>query len=256
MSTPIVIVPACTAQEAKHPYHFAQMKYVDAVVRGAGCLPLVLPAIGAEIDLETLLGTVHGVLLTGSPSNVHASHYGEQVRDAAQPQDLPRDATTLPLIRAAYQRGIPMLGICLGFQEVNVALGGTLHQAVHEVDGMTDHRETKGLPAEQQYAPVHQVSLAPSGCMAAILGSADPIRVNSLHTQGVARLAPGLAVEAHADDGLVEAYSAPGASGFLLALQWHPEWRMAANPVSMKLFGAFGNACRDYQRRSRAASPV
>ncbi|MRW92386.1 gamma-glutamyl-gamma-aminobutyrate hydrolase family protein [Duganella sp. FT80W] len=246
MRSPIVLVPACVNQIGAHPYHTAQLKYVAAVADGARCTPLIVPALGATTDIETLLALADGVMLTGSPSNVHASLYGEALLDPSLPLDAARDATTLPLIRAAIQRGIPLLAICRGFQEVNVALGGTLHQAVHAVDGMNDHRERKDDALDQQYAPSHRVLLDPGGRLADVLDDATEIMVNSLHGQGIKQLAPGLVAEAHADDGLVEAYRVADASGFTLALQWHPEWRFAENPDSVKIFSAFGAACRAY----------
>ncbi|MBY0242795.1 MAG: gamma-glutamyl-gamma-aminobutyrate hydrolase family protein, partial [Burkholderiaceae bacterium] len=164
------------------------------------------------------------------------------------PQDHARDATTLPLIRAALERGLPLLAICRGFQEVNVALGGTLHQAVHEVPGLHDHRESKGQPLAMQYAAAHKVTLQAGGMLARLLDGARAIDVNSLHGQGIAELAPGLQVEAWAEDGLVEAYSIPAAP-FALAVQWHPEWQVTDNPVSLRLFTAFGDACRIYRDR-------
>lgn len=245
MRRPIVLVPACTRDIGAHPYHAVQTKYIEAVVTGAGCAPLIVPALGDALELETMLGACDGIMLTGSASNVHPSYYSEDVLDAALPQDRARDETTLPLIRAAIRRGIPIMAICRGFQEMNVALGGSLHQALHGVEGKMDHREDPSLPLEQQYAEAHTVALTPLGMMASILGPGD-IAVNSLHGQGVNQLAKGLAIEARAADGVVEAFSVAGALGFTLALQWHPEWRLADNPVSMKLFGAFGQACRDY----------
>ena len=247
MRRPIVLVPACVNQIGSHPYHTAQLKYVAAVADGARCAPLIIPALGAATDIEALLAVADGVMLSGSPSNVHAGLYGEDLLDPSLPLDPARDATTLPLIRAAIQRGIPLLAICRGFQEVNVALGGTLHQAVHDVAGMNDHREQKTRTLEQQYAPSHRVLLEPSGRMAQILDGVSEIMVNSLHGQGINRLAPSLAVEARADDGLVEAYRVADAIGFTLAVQWHPEWRFAENPDSVKLFSAFGEACTEYQ---------
>jgi putative glutamine amidotransferase len=247
MRRPIVIVPACTRQIGPHPYHAAQYKYVDAVVRGAECAPLILPALGDALDLETVLATSDGIMLTGSASNIDPGYYAQQVRDPALPQDRARDATTLPLIRAALKRGVPMIAVCRGFQEMNVALGGTLHQAVQEVEGKMDHREDPHAALEEQYGPAHRITLAPGGLLAHILDGATTIDVNSLHGQGVDQLAPGLAVEATAEDGLVEAFSVPSASGFALAVQWHPEWRITENPVSMKMFRAFGRACREYQ---------
>lgn len=251
MRSPLVIVPACTLQHGAHSYYVAQMKYVDAVLHGTGCLPLILPALGERIDWDALLSAVDGVMLTGSPSNVHSSHFGQALHNPALPLDLARDATTLPLVRAALERGLPLFAICRGMQEVNVALGGSLHQAVQENAGFNDHREKKNLSMEEQYGPAHQVTLIADGVMAQILDDASHIAVNSLHGQGIDRLAPGLRIEAVADDGLVEAYSVENAPGFALAVQWHPEWRLADNPVSMKLYAAFGTACRQYQSQRK-----
>ncbi|MYM33775.1 gamma-glutamyl-gamma-aminobutyrate hydrolase family protein [Duganella sp. FT94W] len=247
MRSPIVLVPACVAQAGPHLAHTAHLKYVAAVADGARCTPLIVPALGAATDFEALLAVADGVMLTGSPSNVNAGLYGETVLDPSLPQDPARDATTLPLIRAAIKRGIPLLAICRGFQEMNVALGGSLHQALHGVPGMAEHRERKDDPLDQQYAPSHRVLLDPGGQLARLLDGAGEIMVNSLHGQGINRLAAGLAVEARADDGLVEAYRVEGAKSFALAVQWHPEWRFSENPDSVKLFRAFGDACRAYK---------
>ncbi len=254
MRSPLVIVPACTAQHGAHPDYAVQMKYVDAVLHGAACLPLILPALGERIDWDALLSAVDGVMLTGSPSNVHPSHFGQTVHNPALPLDPARDATNLPLIRAALERGLPLFAICRGMQEVNVALGGTLHQTVQETAGFNDHREDRNLPLEGQYGPSHAVTLMAGGLMAQVLGDVTRLSVNSLHGQGVDQLAPGLRVEAMADDGLVEAYSVEGAPGFALAVQWHPEWRLAENPVSMKLYAAFGAACRQYQSQKKGGA--
>jgi putative glutamine amidotransferase len=251
MHRPIVIVPSCVKDIGFHPYFATQVKYVEAVTKGAGCMPLVLPAIAGAMDLDALLSTADGVMLTGSPSNVHPSHFGQEVHNPSLPLDAARDATTLPLIRAAIERGIPLLSICRGTQEINVALGGSLHQAIHEVSGMMDHRDDASLPPEEQYAPAHPVQISAGGRLANILGGATEIMVNSLHGQGVDRLAAGLRVEATAADGLIEAYSVESATGFTLALQWHPEWRVTENPDSMKIFSAFGAACREYQAKKR-----
>lgn len=255
MRSPIVLVPACTRQFGEHPYYAAQIKYVEAVVTGAGCAPLIVPALGERLDIDTMLSVCDGVMLTGSASNVHPSHYGADVLDPALPQDPARDATTLPLIRAALKRGIPIIAVCRGFQEMNVALGGSLHQAVQDVEGKMDHREPPGLPLDQQYAPAHKIALEPGGRLQHILGGAAETMVNSLHGQGVDRLAPGVAVEARSPDGLVEAFSVPAAPGFSLALQWHPEWRLDENPDSMRMFGAFGDACRAYRARHGSHIP-
>jgi putative glutamine amidotransferase len=254
MRSPIVLVPACTRKIGEHPYYAAQIKYVDAVVVGSGCTPLIVPALGSALDLDGMLDACEGVMLTGSASNVHPSHYGADVCDPALPQDPGRDATTLPLIREALRRGIPLFAVCRGFQEMNVALGGSLHQALQEVEGKMDHRENPELPLEAQYAPAHGITLEPGGALQRMLGGATRTDVNSLHGQGVDRLADGIAVEARSDDGLVEAFSVPAAPGFALAVQWHPEWRVADNPDSMRMFGAFGDACRAYL--AKKGSPV
>ncbi|MES2322364.1 MAG: gamma-glutamyl-gamma-aminobutyrate hydrolase family protein [Pseudomonadota bacterium] len=255
MRSPIVIVPACTRQIGSHAYHAAQTKYVDAVVLGARCAPLVLPALGSGTDIDAMLDVCDGVMLTGAASNVHPFHYEQDVTDPSLPQDPARDATTLPLIRAALKRGIPIIAVCRGFQEMNVALGGSLYQAVQDVPGKMDHRENPKAPLEEQYAPAHPVNIEAGGLLHTILGGMASTRVNSLHGQGVNRLAPGIAVEATSDDGLVEAFSVPSAPGFALAVQWHPEWRILDNPVSMKMFAAFGDACRDYHAKRAGSVP-
>ncbi len=249
MRKPIVIVPACIRQFGDHPYHAVQAKYIEAVVRGADCAPLIVPALGDSLDMESVLASCDGIMLTGSASNVHPSHYEQAVRNQELPQDLARDATTLPLIRAAVKRGIPIMAVCRGFQEMNVALGGSLHQAVQEVEGKMDHRENPDATLDDQYGPAHRVLLTPDGMLSRILGNVPEIQVNSLHGQGIDRLAAGIAVEATSDDGLIEAFSVPASPGFALALQWHPEWRIVENPVSMKMFAAFGQACRLYQAK-------
>ena len=249
MRRPIVLVPACTRQIGHFPNHAAQNKYVNAVTLGARCMPLILPALAEMTDMEAVLAVADGVMLTGSASNVHSDLYGQPIRDPALPLDAARDATVLPLIRAAVKRGIPLLGICRGFQEINVALGGTLHQAVQEVPGMMDHRDREDDALDVQYGPAHPIRLTPGGKFAQMLGNPDEIIVNSLHGQGVDVLAPGLTVEAVAHDGLVEAYTVAAAPGFTLAVQWHPEWRITENPDSMRMFLAFGNACREYQAK-------
>ena len=243
---PRVLVPACNRMLGGMCYHVATSKYVDAV-RLAGCQPLIVPSVVPPDD-DALLEVASGLLLTGSPSNVHPSHYDESVLDESLPLDPARDAWILPMIPKVLARGMPLFAICRGFQEANVALGGTLHQAVHRVSGYADHRDRDEDPVEVQYAVAHDVIIEPGGVLERLLGT-DRIAVNSLHGQGVNRLAPGLKVEARAPDGLVEAFSVPNAPGFALALQWHPEWHAAENPVSMRLLGAFGDAARSYQHR-------
>ena len=246
--TPRVLVSACNRQLGDHGFHVAGHKYVQAV-RLAGCLPLIV-ADASDSEWGSLLELADGVLLTGSPSNVDPRHFGQSVHDPALPLDPQRDRWTLPFIREVLERGIPLLAICRGLQEVNVALGGTLHQAVQEQPGHADHRSVAGQPASVQYGPAHGVQVQPGGVLEAIAGRGTHT-VNSLHGQGVDRLAPGLRVEALAPDGLVEAFSLPRAQGFNLCVQWHPEWQAERNPLSMQLLGAFGAACRDFRDRHR-----
>ncbi len=241
---PVVLIPACNRMIGLHPFHVAGKKYIDAV-RLAGCLPLIVPFVHAS-EIDELLDHADGVLLTGSPSNVHPSHFGEEIHDDTLPLDADRDAWTLPLIPRALARGIPLFAICRGFQEANVALGGNLHQAVQEVPGQNDHRGAYEGSAEMQYGLVHEVHVVPNGLLAGIVGKSE-FQVNSAHGQGVKRLAPGLRVEARAPDGLVEAFSMPDARGFNLCVQWHPEWQAAQNPVSVSLFKAFGAACQAFR---------
>ncbi|MCP5283905.1 MAG: gamma-glutamyl-gamma-aminobutyrate hydrolase family protein [Burkholderiaceae bacterium] len=249
---PVVLVPACNRMLGEHPFHIAGRKYVDAV-RLAGALPLVVPR-AEPAEVETLLQLADGVLLTGSPSNVHPRHFDEDVHDPALPLDPARDDWTLPLIPQLLARGIPLLAICRGTQEVNVALGGTLHQAVHEVGPYADHRADDAQPAAVQYGPAHPLQAVPGGLLARIVGR-ETFEVNSVHGQAVATLAPGLRAEGHAPDGLVEAFTHPEAPGFNLCVQWHPEWRAAENDVSVRLFEAFGRAVRGYRDRVRGPLP-
>ncbi|SDI35807.1 gamma-glutamyl-gamma-aminobutyrate hydrolase family protein [Pseudomonas panipatensis] len=239
---PLIGVSACIRQIGPQPYHTAGDKYLKAVVHGANGLPLIIPALGEQIDQGTLLASLDGLLFTGSPSNIEPHHYSGSASDAGTLHDIARDATTLPLIRAAIAAGVPVLGICRGFQEINVAMGGSLHQKVHETPGFMDHREPADQPLEVQYAQRHAVHVQPGGVLAGI-GLPEEIKVNSIHGQGVERLAPGLRVEALAPDGLVEAFSVEGAKTFALGVQWHPEWQVRSNPNYLAIFQAFGKAC-------------
>jgi putative glutamine amidotransferase len=224
-------------------------KYIDAVAAGAGAIPVLVPALGPELDLSSLLSACDGLLLTGSASNVEPHHYGGPASSPGTLHDPNRDATTLPLIPRAVAAGLPVLAICRGFQEMNVAYGGTLHQRLHEVPGHLDHRDDETLPLEAQYGPAHEVLLEPGGVLRKIAGS-DRLQVNSLHWQGVRELGGDLRVEARAPDGVIEAFRVADSPGFALGLQWHPEWQFEKNPFSRALFAAFGEASR--QRTSAA----
>jgi putative glutamine amidotransferase len=261
---PLVGVTACFKENGRGGWHHTVGdKYVRAAVQAVGALPVLIPAIGPELGedaeamtetLDRLLDSLDGVLLTGSPSNVEPHHYsGEQSREGTA-HDPARDATTLPLIRHCLDRGVPLFAICRGLQEVNVALGGTLHQLVHEVEGRRDHRSPKSSDVDVNYGPAHDIEIIDGGLLHRLLGERR-VRVNSLHAQGVDRLAPRARLEALAEDGQVEAFSVPDAPAFALALQWHPEHRALENPVSMKLFDAFAAACRS-RAAARLAPPL
>lgn len=239
---PLVGIPCCVRSINERAFHTVSERYPDAVIEAAGCLPIIIPAIGPKMDCTALLDRIDGLLLTGSPSNVEPHHYGGPPSLEGTLHDPARDATTLPLIREAVRRDMPVLAICRGIQELNVALGGTLHQRVQEVPGRLDHRSPgRDMPLDQRYGAAHPVRLIPGGLLAGLAG-ADEIWVNSLHSQGIDRAAPGLFIEAVAPDGQIEAVSLPD-SRFVVGVQWHPEYKAVDNPVSKALFAAFSNAC-------------
>ncbi len=239
--TLIVGIPACARIRNEMLWHETPARYAAAVFGGSGALPLMVPPMG-EAQLAAL-DRLDGLLLPGSPSNVHPRYYDGGESLTPEHHDDARDATTLPLIRAANARGIPVLAICRGIQELNVALGGTLHQNIHDMPGRRDHRGGPGT-IEEKYGPKHSVLL--SGWLARLVGTGE-ITVNSLHGQAIDRPAPGLVVEARAEDGTIEAVRAENGPGFVLGIQWHPEWRYAEDPASVALFRAFGDACRAYR---------
>ncbi len=229
-----------------HAFHIAGDKYLQAIVNASNCLPVLIPALAQPQYIEQLLATVDGILFTGGYSMVNPLAYQDEAASKDTKLDNDRDGTSLPLIKAAINSGIPLLGICRGFQEINVALGGSLHQYLHQTEQYIEHRENKDLTLEQQYGASHQITLTPQGKLSSLLAE-EEIAVNSLHTQGVDRLAEGLLVEALSEDGLVEAFSVEGATAFAMAVQWHPEWQVQNNKNSLKLFHAFGQACSKKQ---------
>lgn len=243
---PLVLLPTCHREIEGRAFHATPVAYSDAL-RLAGCQPLLATAAD-ETELAGLLDLADGILLPGSPNNVHPSHFGEDVLDPSLPLDPRRDGFSLPLIRAAIGRGIPLLGICRGHQEINVALGGSLHQAIHRVPGFDNHQPGEDDEPDVRFGPAHDVDIVAGGLLERLLGTGR-VTVNSVHGQGVHRVAPGLWVEALSPDGVVEAIHSPDAPGFNLGVQWHPEWQAAGNPVSEAIFHAFGVACRAYQSR-------
>lgn len=249
---PIIGIPCDVKMLGPHPFHAVGEKYIAAVDGGAGCQPVLLPVpreplAEAELRLEEIFALCDGIFLTGSHSNVHPEHYGGTPPRDGVLIDRQRDALTLTLIRECITRAVPLFVVCRGFQELNVALGGTLHQHLQEMPGEPgfaprfDHRENKDDPLETQYGPAHDVTLEAGGAFEKLLGTRT-IRVNSLHGQGIDRLADALIAEGRAPDGTVEAVRVRDARAFALGVQWHPEWKYWENETSRKLFGAFGDA--------------
>jgi putative glutamine amidotransferase len=256
-SLAVIGIPCCRRQivtpTGNHPAHAVVKKYVDAVVDGAGGIPLLVPAEGDAAWAEALVARLDGLLMTGSPSNVEPHHYAGEPSLPDTLHDPARDAIALPLLRAAVKADLPVLAICRGIQELNVALGGSLYQNLHLVPGRLDHRAPKLEAVEDRYAHrAHGVALTAGGYFEQLAGSHE-LTVNSLHSQGIDRLAPALRIEAVAPDQQIEAVSLPNAR-FVVGVQWHPEFRFAEDPFAAKLFAAFGAACRDYAERAAQAS--
>jgi putative glutamine amidotransferase len=259
---PLIGVSCCTSLIHTRTSHWASEKYLVAVSDAADAMPVLIPACADRVELTGLVSRLDGLLLTGSRSNIEPRRYGGPLDPEGEPpeddqRDLKRDATTLPLVRAAIAADLPVLAICRGMQELNVALGGTLHRRVHEMAGRIDHR-SRHVPVETRYDyAAHPVRLAAGGMLAGLAG-VETALVNSLHGQGIDRLAADLVIEAVAPDGQIEAVRHRDAD-FVLGVQWHPEHRAAENPFFRAIFAAWGEACRRYaagrpMRRSNAIS--
>jgi putative glutamine amidotransferase len=244
----VVGIPACTKLISNYIQHATPARYGAALMAASNAIPVLMPPEGEA--MISALDRLDGLMFNGSPSNVAPMRYGADFDATPDFHDPERDATTLPMIRAALDRGMPVLCICRGLQELNVALGGTLYQEVHKIPGRMDHRAGEGT-REQLFAVKHKVAL--SGRMAEICGATE-IDVNSLHGQGIDQLAPGLVVEAVAPDGTIEAVRVAGAKNFAMAVQWHPEWEVMHFADRKKLFNAFGAACADYAAGRRQAA--
>ena len=249
---PIIGLPACVVEKGGMPFHWVGDKYVRAVAVSAGGLPLTIPALPELIEISHLVRQLDGLLLTGSPSNVYPPCYGREASEHAEPFDRERDQVTLPLITAALDDGLPLLAICRGLQELNVALGGTLHTHLHEMDNREDHRRPQHPELDVQYGPKHALALRPGGAFADLFGC-DSLEINSLHAQGIDDLAPGLIAEGWAPDQTIEAIRVKDAKAFALGVQWHPEYKSWECEHAKKLFAAFGGAARE-TRPSKIAS--
>ncbi len=223
------------------PNHAASDTYVRATDEAVGAVPILLPANGDCCSIESLVARLDGIILTGSRSNVQPCLYGGTPHPDDTPEDRARDAVTLPLIRAAIAAGLPLLAICRGFQEMNVALGGTLHQRLQDLPGRLDHSTPMQANGGVRTGKAHMVQIVPGGWLHR-LARTTSLPVNSLHNQGIDRLAPGIAVEAVAPDGTIEAIRVVGAPGFVMGVQWHPEYDWTTDEVSRAIFAAFGDA--------------
>lgn len=237
---PVVLVSADVKPLENYHWHATPSTYLTALIEGSGVVPLILPSFGAALDLDAALDRVDGVLCTGSRSNVHPKNWGTAPDARYEPFDEARDETTLALIRRSIERAIPIFCVCRGFQELNVALGGSLSTEIQEIPGRIDHRAAVSDNQDERFAIRHDVTIVPGGVLAGIFGDNAAIAVNSLHRQGIDRLADGLTVEATAPDGLIEAVRVADAPGWTLGVQWHPEYWVRTDEVSRKLFEAFG----------------
>ncbi|MFN4087708.1 MAG: gamma-glutamyl-gamma-aminobutyrate hydrolase family protein [Alphaproteobacteria bacterium] len=251
----LVGISACVRDVNGFPFHAVNQRYLVALSEAARVVPMIVPALGDRLDMDATAARFDGLLVTGSPSNVEPYHYGAEPAAPDILHDPARDATTLPLLRAALRQGIPVLAICRGIQELNVAMGGSLHQFLHTVEGKRDHRSDKSKPPGERSGPAHTVTLTPGGTLHR-LADAPEVVVNSLHAQAIDRLADGLTVEALSPDGVIEAVCVAEAPTFAVGVQWHPEALWQSDRLSRRLFETFGDACRmrAAERRHPAAA--
>jgi putative glutamine amidotransferase len=245
MRQPLIAVTGDVRDFDNYTWHAAPQTYLEAAVAVAGVTPLIVPSFGGRIDLDAILDRVDGVMATGSKSNVHPSHYDVAPSAAHEPYDRARDATSIPLLRRAIERGIPMLAICRGFQELNVAFGGSIATEIQELAGKMDHRAAASDDQTERFKVHQDVFVREGSCLASII-DAGAVKVNSLHRQGVERLGAGLEVEAVAADGTIEAVSVSGAKAFAVGVQWHPEYWAESDAPSRKILSAFGDAVRGH----------
>lgn len=236
------------------PFHGVAAEYIRAIHLGTRCTPLLIPAsLDQPNDWQHLCTLLDGILLTGSRTNVHPNRYAGSTSKPGTRHDLERDTTSFGLIDSALQCQIPVLGICRGFQEINVALGGTLHQVLTDIEGKQDHAEHLDLAQSEQYQPAHDITLTDGGYLQSLIDQ-HRVEVNSLHHQGINQLAEALSLEAISDDGVIEAFSLAGQEQFMLAVQWHPEWHIADDPISQSIFSAFDCAAHKYAEKKQPSN--
>ena len=248
---PVVGIPVSINIHPEHGtrQHTAGDQYIRSTYIGAGGQPVMIPAMGGDTDFAALVATLDGLLLTGGRANVEPHHYDGPPFPDDEIIDPARDATVLPLIRACVDQGVPVFGICRGIQEINVALGGSLHYRIHLLPGKNDHRMRRDVDTrEERFALRHPISLAPGGLLEELVGKSE-VWTNSLHGQGVDRPAPGMAIEALSSDGVIEAIRLDAPDRFRVGVQWHAEWRIEDHELSRRLFERFGEAARERARR-------
>ncbi len=254
MSRPVVgIIGNMNLINDEYPVHAGGVTNSSAIALVSGCMPLLIPADPRFVSVEELMAACDGFLLTGGRPNVHPEEYGEQPTEAHGAFDRCRDAITLPLVRACVERGQPFLGICRGFQEVNVAMGGTLYPEIRDLPGRMNHRMPPDGTLEEKFALRHAVRFTEGGVFHRLFGAAE-VMTNTLHGQGIKVAGRRIVIEGRAPDGTPEALYVDGAPGFTLSVQWHPEWNATNDPVSRPLFEAFGAAVRAWADGSGAAT--
>lgn len=254
MKRPVVgVIGNAYTVENRFPAQIVGERNLQAVAEVAGALPLMFAGSPENTDIETLLDLVDGILLTGARANIHPTHFGIEPDPKHEPYDMRRDAMALALVRTCVARGVPLFGVCRGFQEINVAFGGTLHPEIRELPGRINHRMPRLATGEIHpdpevvFADRHEVRLAPDGTFARLIGR-QVIRVNSLHGQGILECGTRVIVEGVADDGTIEAIRIADAPAFALGVQWHAEYNARTNPVNSALFKAFGAAVTEHRR--------
>ena len=245
---PIIGIPADKRMVGIHPFHMVGEKYLNAIKSASQGLPWIIPALGYDNSSEEILERIDGLFLTGSYSDIEPHHYGGDASRAGTLHDPDRDKTVLPLAKKALDKGVPVFAVCRGFQELNVLLGGTLHQHIHEIGDNLDHRENKNDDIEEQYGFAHEIKINEGSMLHQLYGKTEA-KVNSLHGQGIKDAAPGITIEAVAEDGVIEAFRVNNSKSFAYAVQWHPEWKVMENPLSLLLFREFGDACKKYAEK-------
>lgn len=252
---PVIGIPACMTDNNGKPAHRVAGKYIDCLLETTNGIPLLIPAFGDIAFAEHIVERLDGLFLTGSGSNVEPHRYDGPPSRAGTAHDPARDGTTLPVIRAAVETGVPVFAVCRGIQELNVALGGTLHQNVHELPGKNEHRMNRAAETDERFSARHPIEIEPGGLLHEIIEGKTRAMVNSLHAQAIDRVGDDLLVDAVSDDGVVEAVSGANRESFTLGVQWHPEYPLTEeNELSLRLFRAFDEAMARYHAGEKAFS--